>query len=305
MADQTNHVARPRPPRSPTTLLALLALAAAIPAQAQTTLRWKFTQGEKHHYILTQVHDVFAKAAGDLDLHSTTTFTVDTTWAIREVSADGSARMTQTINRIQVSSKDKDEELKFDSRRPNAIDKEFAPVKKNCQVMIGKPIELTMSPLGFVKDVKIPPEAKRRPADTPYASNLTITTFRDFVDQAAPSFPVRAVGVGDAWDGLVHEHTSDGQTTIALMYTFRGPADDLQRIDADLKTRIDESELNLSITSEKSSASYFFDNELGLLRRSEVLQELTFVSHAEIRVVESLKTITKTTLKLIDDAAKE
>src|SRR4051812_19360867 len=84
--------------------IALAALAALVLAQgaarADAPLRWKFTKGKAIHYVLTQKAVSKTQAQGQL-LETTMTQTMDMTWAFTGVNPDGSARMEQTLDRIQ------------------------------------------------------------------------------------------------------------------------------------------------------------------------------------------------------------
>lgn len=84
-------------------LWAALALAVSFGARAQAadSLGWKFKAGEKVQYAISNASHRLIDAGGaefDIDFN----FTTDVTWAVDKVNDDGSAELTQTIDRVQL-----------------------------------------------------------------------------------------------------------------------------------------------------------------------------------------------------------
>ena len=70
-------------------------------ANAETKLRWKFQPGEKVNYemIMDMTQEM---QAGDMPITTKMNQRMDMTWSAKEVAADGSAVMEQTIDRVRV-----------------------------------------------------------------------------------------------------------------------------------------------------------------------------------------------------------
>lgn len=138
-------------------LLAVVVLSTAASAPgADTTLRWKFATGQKLGYVLTQKTEMTMDVSGK-KLETTLTQTIDMTWEVKGVDKDGSADMTQTIDRAR-----------FESTAPgggnlhlDTADAEDAPgtpeaMSKLFRAMAGSPFTMKVTPRGELRDVKVP-----------------------------------------------------------------------------------------------------------------------------------------------------
>ncbi|MBX3413094.1 MAG: hypothetical protein KF708_10435 [Pirellulales bacterium] len=84
-------------------LWAALALAISFGARAQAAdaLGWKFKEGDKVQYaVLNAQHRLIDASGAEFDIDFA--FTTDVTWVVDKVNADGSAELTQTIDRVQL-----------------------------------------------------------------------------------------------------------------------------------------------------------------------------------------------------------
>src|SRR5262245_42106518 len=94
----------------------LVAALPAAPAQAQTTLRYTFKEGEKFHCV-TEVKTETQMTIGDKDFTTTSAFTFDMTWKVTEVGPDGKAKMIQTLDRIRCVQGGPQGKSEFDSEK--------------------------------------------------------------------------------------------------------------------------------------------------------------------------------------------
>jgi hypothetical protein len=283
--------------------VAFLALVVPASADGQTELRWKFAEGKKHQFAVTQNMETTAKVM-EQNIDTTLTQVIDMTWAVQKVMSDGSARMTQTVDRMQMTVKGPAGEMKFDSKDPDAASPALAQLKTITDALIGEPIELTMTSLGDVKDVKVPKKLTDAAKDAgPAGSMLTEDGVKNIATQGSLSFPEKALKDGDGWKkAQTLDMPGVGKMTIDTAYTFRGAAEGAQKIDADLDVKIENSGLGLSIKSQKCGATFFFDNDAGVLRRSEVTQQMTM--GGQIMGQEFSQDIkTKVTMKLAQPSA--
>src|SRR5688572_29896240 len=85
-------------PRGSHALLFIVASTVAEPASAQTQLRWKFSDGQKRHYSITQDMEISANVGGR-KIDTTMVQVIDMTWNVKKVDANGTARMEQSIDR--------------------------------------------------------------------------------------------------------------------------------------------------------------------------------------------------------------
>lgn len=265
---------------APAAVLLLLPMVLAAPALGQTKLRWKFEKGQKLHYVMSQEMETSVKVAGR-KIDSNLTQTIDMTWNFVELQDDGSAKMTQTIDRLQMTVKAQGVEIKFDSKDPAAVPPALAPLAHLTKALVGQEIGLTMNPRGEVKDVQIPEKIlDSLKAVGPAAGGLLSEDgIKNLSSQGSLVFPEEALSPGKTWKKNQKITTPQvGTMTIDTTYTFAGPAegagDGVEKIHADLALKL-ESSLGIDIKSQDNEASFLFDNKAGILRSSQVRQVMT------------------------------
>src|SRR5262249_10235149 len=125
-------------------LAVLLICASAVPAQAQTTLRYKLKQGEKLDYQMEQKMLMKMNVAGK-EVTMDLTQRIDLSWNIVRVDSNGSAKMKQKMNRIRMTMDGPTGKIEYDSREKkeadNAVLQAIAPL---FNAMAGAEIEMTM-----------------------------------------------------------------------------------------------------------------------------------------------------------------
>src|SRR5438128_3046101 len=138
-------------------LLALVAvIAGADHAAAQTTLRYKFTKGEKLNYLIEQKINT-TTTGGGREFNTDMVQTIDMVWNITDVDANGKARMTQTFGRIRFTMNGRLGKVEYDSKQDKEPEgpeaKAIIPILR---VLAGSEIGLSMDPLGRITDLKLP-----------------------------------------------------------------------------------------------------------------------------------------------------
>ena len=93
--------------------------------------------------------------------------TVGMTWEVDSVAEDGSARVAQTIDRIEVALKSQFADIRYDSDAEEAPEGPAATIAPLIDAMVGARIVLVMTPMGEVVDVEIPPEMVEAIRTTP------------------------------------------------------------------------------------------------------------------------------------------
>ncbi|MDA1049849.1 MAG: hypothetical protein O3C40_05150 [Planctomycetota bacterium] len=112
------------------TLLLVLASTGLLPAQ--TTLRWKFQQGQRLAQVVEQNMTMNAKV-GDLDIETKMNQTIDATWHVTAVDDQGTATIQQDFTRVRMKMDAMGNGFKFDSDDPQelaGIGALFAPALK-------------------------------------------------------------------------------------------------------------------------------------------------------------------------------
>src|SRR5207244_3463797 len=91
-------------------------------AQAQTTLRYKFKEGEKLNYVMEQTM-VMKMNVGGKEVTVKSEQVMDLLWNIHSVDSDGTAKLTQTMQRIRMNMDlPTGQKITYDSRDKKELD---------------------------------------------------------------------------------------------------------------------------------------------------------------------------------------
>jgi RNA polymerase sigma factor (sigma-70 family) len=133
---------------------------AAAPAPARgTSLRYQFKEGDTFKYVVEHKTETHSSIPG-YDRTGTSTRTYEVTWKVTRVDADGNARMTLTVDRLQYVEDDGfPGKVEFDSRKdrnPVGIPASVRVLSAVLKAQVGAQFTYTMSPRGEVSDFKVP-----------------------------------------------------------------------------------------------------------------------------------------------------
>ena len=295
-------------------LISALGIGLLAPAaQAAVKLRWKFQPGKKVNYTMkmdmTQVMEI-----GDMPVGSKVSQRMDMTWEVKEVSEDGTAVMEQTIDRVRmeiVPAMVDPVPIKYDSQskeqEPGA--EMLAPI---FSAMVGQPFALTVTPLGEIKEVKLPPEmmAAMKEANPAVGAMFTEDSMKEMMSRSMISFPPE-VEPGQKWNAEMEmANPLLGKQIVTTNYQYVGPEDrnghKVEKVDVDVEMRFDanpDSQGTVTLSDQSGKGVIYFDNEQGLPLETEVKSEMTMEIKVGDRSLESTVT-THVTLKQVP-AAKE
>jgi hypothetical protein len=141
-------------------LLAGLALSCA--AQAQTTLRYKFKQGDKFDYLLEQ-NQKSVQRINDRDVNVNSKMVIKLTWETLEVDAAGKASVKVMIGRVKMTT-DSDATGKAEVDSMDTTEPEDGIRKilwQTVRSMSGREISFGADPTGEFKDFKFPQGKKQ------------------------------------------------------------------------------------------------------------------------------------------------
>jgi hypothetical protein len=133
---------------------------AAAPAPARgASLRYQFKEGDTLKYVVEKKTETHSSTPG-YERVVVSTRTYDVTWKVTRVDADGNARMTLTVDRVQYVEDDGfPGKVEFDSRKdknPTGMPALVRVLSAVLQAQSGAPFTCTMSPRGEVSDFKVP-----------------------------------------------------------------------------------------------------------------------------------------------------
>jgi hypothetical protein len=258
-------------------LAALIAGLHVAPAQAQTTLRYKFKEGEKFHCVTEMKTETQMTLSGK-EFTTTSTFTYDTTWTVTAVGPDGKATMVQTLDRVRYVQDGPQGKSEFDSRKAeeptDPFGKAMVPFYK---AMLGAEFKVAMSPQGEVSDVQLPQKVVDALKSMP-GGKLVQETLKDFTGPGGLRLSKDPVKRGDSWNTKVKMKMEPvGTLVMDTKYTYEGKGEgdrnNLERITLQPTYAIDVapgSPEKAKLTKQEGKGSSYFDQEKGRLVESSL-----------------------------------
>jgi hypothetical protein len=258
-------------------LQALLALCvASAPLAAQESLLWKFKPGEKFHYTRTQ-DTTKNTTAGGVTTKESTLRAADMTVAVNQVAADGTAQITQTVDRVRYRRESPAGVVEYDSASAGAPKGAAVRVAANLKELLDSEFTFRVTPHGETRDIRVLARAAagvNSPART--ASALTA----DGIKSLLPFFalPEGAVTPGTTWrEQSEFAEPSLGMRKVDTAYKYAGPEPHggRQLIKITLESDIrflprKGAKVKMDLKSCRNAGTIFFDARAG---RLEVRQE--------------------------------
>ncbi len=257
---------------------------AAAPARAQVTLRYKFKEGETLKYTVEQRMNMNGNVAGN-DITMEMGMNMDMTWKVLSVNKDGSAKLTQTIDRVRMTMKagplgEVDIDTKSDKEPSDPIGKAMAPIFK---AMAGAEFTMTMTPLGEPKDVQVPEKVlnavKNAGGGLPGAS-LSPDDLKQMVNQGGLVLPEKPVKKGDSWTHSSNMAMQGMKMKVDTKATYEGETTEggkkLQEISLAPKmtTEGGPAGVEIKLKNQESKGKALFDNDKGRVVETELNQNM-------------------------------
>jgi len=269
--------------------IALLVVSAASATGADVTLRWKFRPERPYHYMLTQGMDMSMKVPNtDNDIKTKMSQLSEMTWKVKAVKPDGSADMTQVIDRMQIKVEGPAGKFEIDSNNKDAPPPAgpLAGLGKMVEGLVGTPVDVTLSARGEVLKVDVPEKMMQAmktagPGGQAFAGAFTEKGIKQLFEQSSVMLPEKAVAPGTTWMQKRSVETAGlGNMDIDTTYTDKGDVPGkpgLRQIDGDVKMQIKPSEnspVSVRVVSQDNAAKFLFDTTAGHLSSSEVKQNM-------------------------------
>ncbi|MCI0378612.1 MAG: DUF6263 family protein [Gemmataceae bacterium] len=255
--------------------MALAAVALVVCAgqiNAQTTLRFKFKEGDKLQYQLEQKMKMAMNVAGkefgiDMTQH------MDMGWIVGKVE-DGVAQITIKFGKAKMAMDGPTGKVEVDStstEEPNdLIGKTLHQVVKTIG---GLEFDCKMDATGEVKDAKIPAKAlealKNLPGGDQMGDLFSEEGLKKMI-QGGMILPKEAVAKGKTWNQKVSMKMPFGKMTGDIEFTYEGPIEKggkhLEKIAMKPQVRIDADPASpIKLKSQEGKGVALFDNEAGRL----------------------------------------
>ncbi|MBI2824879.1 MAG: hypothetical protein HYX69_09350 [Planctomycetia bacterium] len=293
-------------------LLAVVVFTAAASARAETKLRWKFKAGDKVGYEMGMEMDQDMKI-GDMSVGMKMTHRMDMSWDVKDVAADGTATISQTVNRVRMDMTLPPGAgagpIKYDSKaekqEPGA--EMIAPM---FDAMVGKPFTMKVTTLGEVKEVQLPKAMIEAMSKTPLGAMNPMFSedgIKQMFKQNVLPLPEKAVADGTTWDSTMEmKGLPFGKMVSETHYKYAGQEErggkKLDKIDVSANTKFEKApnaEIQLDIKNQESAGAIYFDNKAGTAVESSQTSKMSMEVEFGGMTIEQDVT-TKTTLKRVD-----
>ena len=251
-------------------------------ANAKTTLRWKFKEGEVLRYSMDQATVSTGQGPDGREIKQTFGLVMDMTWTIKSVDASGVASMTQTIDRVRTSAASPFGKFSFDSKEAGAAASVAGPLFK---MLVGAEFSSKMSPKGEVTDIKLSDKllATLRGDSEPAGAQgqFSEAGLKNMLAQMVIPLPEEGVDAGQTWQrAMAIPAGPDGQTRqIEQTFTYKGPDAANAGLEAiGFTTKFDppKADPNVPVTFKKETATgqFDFDNAAGRIVKSNVVEDV-------------------------------
>ncbi len=263
---------------------AMLSLASVGIATAGEKLAWKFKPGEEVQFATLQKMEI-AVDAGGIEIVFEVDQALDLTWKVVSVADDGSATLTQSIDRLQFRMNSGfTGEFVYDSR--SGEEGEGMIWERMGSILSGLTsgtTEVTITPTGEVKDVVLSDElseafeaAKEGEGAGGFFALLGIgmdaETVKLSIADSVITLPAEALDDGGTWSNTTELEMGPAKQMTEKTYTFNGSEDrdgkKLAKIEiaSEITLEIDEeneADVELEVTEQESTGTVYFDIESG------------------------------------------
>ena len=265
-------------------LLVVLLNSSIAQLRAQTTLRWKFHDGQRLQLkIRQQATTTTSVNKRPLAISSNMEMTVD--WSVERVDREGAATMTQRFSRMAIKFQAPGAEpVQYDSLQDKNPTGQVKRLAERLQPLIGSPFHVTVGNRGQIERVRFGSDLGPSAESSRLKHFVSKERLGEILRQSNLILPESPVAVGDSWETNSDQPSPLGRTRLTTVYTFGGPQlqgmRKLSRIDLTTRLEVQESSQparrNVArITKHRQSGVIYFDVEAGYLVSSQIRQERT------------------------------
>ena len=263
----------------------------ALEGAAAQEIRYKFEQGEKLSFNMTQNMEMLFKSEGVPDRESTTSQLTEMSWTVNEVRDDGTAQITQSIDRIKMSlAAPPNVNFEYDSAAAeNPTGAVANMIKPVLEAMVGAQFAVTMNPRGDILEIEVPDTVVEAMQKVPNAAQMgemfSKEGFENMIQQGSLTFPEGELEPGRKWSNKFEMQSPGlgGKQTITTNYEYLGQEEvDGQMLDAfAVSLNLDFGEAQgaggakVGVKNQESSGKIYFDREAGHMKTSNIEMAMT------------------------------
>lgn len=269
-----------------TPLVVIFLVIVALPALAEEPLRWKFEQGQKLNYNMTQDMMITPPVGPAGPQKMEMRQEMDMTWDVQSINEQHEAVIRQKFNRLKVKMTLPPPlgAIEYDSTAEAAPAGLAALIEPMYKAMTKGEFVLTMTERGEIKDVQIPEEVlaalKNSPGGAAMGEMATPEGFKKVISQSALVLPENPPQPNEQWSTTVEmTNPAGGKQIIENAYRYEG----IKEIEGtnyvvfrpSLTLKFDGAGDQVKITNQESNGEILFDPVAGRLHSSIIMQKMT------------------------------
>jgi hypothetical protein len=223
---------------------------------------------------------------------------MDVTWAIRAVDAEGTASLSQTIDRVRIKMEmPQGVNIDYDTasdKEPEGLGKTVAAVFR---VMVNKTMTARMNSQGKIVDLKLSPEMlaemDKSPLLKPMEKMLSAEGMEGLTGMGA--LPKEAVLPGKTWTRDTElDNPAVGKQKIKSVYTYIGPktvdAKSVEEVDAAVTMDFvgaANHAAKMSVKEQDIKGTVYFDNAAGRVTQAKTAMKMKYSVDAAGQTIEA------------------
>jgi hypothetical protein len=243
------------------------------PLHAQTTLRFKFKEGDKFAYALEQRMKISSSQMGK-DVTVNMNQDMKMSWQVLKVDDQGRGKIKVAITEMKMSMDGPMGQLEVDSKNPKELNDPVGKVLNQVVTAIsGMEMTFTADPTGDIKEVKIPEKVTNDLKALPGAEMMGELFSEAGLKKMAHGgieFPKEAIDKGKSWSHKADMKLPLGQIKGEVQFTYEGPVErdgkKLEKIALKPNVTIEaapDAPFKMKLKSQEGKGHFFFDNDAG------------------------------------------
>jgi hypothetical protein len=269
-------------------VMVLGAFGATRAAQAAETLRWRFTAGTAVRYEMTnEMKQSMALAGASTEVSSRQI--IDMLWKIESVDDQGTAVMSQIIERmrVKISTLQGPQKIEAEFDSSNAAASANNPIAQSLgqvsKAMIGKPVTMKVSATGKLSDIVIPPDMIEGLKAAPGVGAMFSEDYiKQLSSQSMLQLPEEPVDTGASWTSETKaDNPLLGQQTVVGTYVFEGVRERDGQTFANISSKVEQqfqpaadSQVQVEVKEQSSAGKIEFNLDSGSLDTSKMLAQM-------------------------------
>jgi hypothetical protein len=253
------------------------------PAQAQTTLSYKFAEGEKLHYAMDTKTSVQMQPMGS-NIEMRVGQTIDLTWSVLSVDNDQNAKLQSKVDRLRFSMEGGPiPKTQYDSKEGKKLEGVMGDTLGPLfEALVGAEFTFNVDARGNLSDVQIPAklnEALKNMTAGGAGSGFSGDMIKQMAQQGALLLPSGTVEKGKTWEQTSQMTLPFGKAAVRIDLTYEGPATldgkQVEKIAVSPKMSFEagpNAAVAIKIKGQESKGTTYFDNKAGLILQSSLTQ---------------------------------